>query len=358
MEAAREQGTTIVLVEQSVNVALRSLETAVFLEKGEVRFHGPAADLLDRPDVLRSVFLEGAVAGFGSAATAVAGPAPSDRRRPHGAAPSSALETRLGELRRHPRRRPASASTSPPGEILGIIGPNGAGKTTLFDLISGFLRPDAGRVFARRRRRRPAATPPGGPACGLGRSFQDARLFPSITVAETIAVACERWVGVRDPVSAALHLPDVYDAERRVAARVDELLDLLRLGRFRSKPSCTSSPPAPAGSSTSPACSPTDRSVILLDEPSSGHRPAGDRGPRPAPPPHPGRASGRASLVIEHDMPLLRSVVDRLIAMDQGTVIADGPTAEVLHHPAVVASYLGTTDPDTKQSAATGGPIR
>ena len=56
----RDQGTTVILVEQSVNVALTIAETAFFMEKGEIRFHGPTAELLDRPDVLRSVFLEGA----------------------------------------------------------------------------------------------------------------------------------------------------------------------------------------------------------------------------------------------------------------------------------------------------------
>src|SRR5690606_38481744 len=60
----REQGTTVIVVEQSVNVALTLAEEAYFMEKGEIRFHGPTAELLDRPDVLRSVFLEGATAGM------------------------------------------------------------------------------------------------------------------------------------------------------------------------------------------------------------------------------------------------------------------------------------------------------
>src|SRR3546814_551952 len=93
-------------------------------------------------------------------------------------------------------------------EILGIVGPNGAGKTTLFDLLSGFTAPDSGRIVLggqdvtalgpdRRARR------------GLGRSFQDARLFPSMTVEETIAVSLDRSIGARSPISAALRLPGV-----------------------------------------------------------------------------------------------------------------------------------------------------
>ena len=63
MQTLKAQGTTVILVEQSVNVALTVAETAYFMEKGEIRFHGPTAELLERPDVLRSVFLEGAAIG-------------------------------------------------------------------------------------------------------------------------------------------------------------------------------------------------------------------------------------------------------------------------------------------------------
>ena len=104
-----------------------------------------------------------------------------------------------------------------PGKIHGVIGPNGAGKTTLFDLLSGSLPAAGGRVLlagddisglrAPQRSRR-----------GLGRSFQDARLFPSLTVDETIAVALERWVQVGDPLSAAFHLPNAIDSGRSTAA--------------------------------------------------------------------------------------------------------------------------------------------
>jgi ABC-type branched-subunit amino acid transport system ATPase component/MFS family permease len=353
VEEARAQGTTVVLVEQSVNIALQLAQTAVFMEKGEIRYVGPTADLLDRADVLRSVFLEGAsttfeaAAGNGSAsAVRTAQVAPAVDRSVAPILRTEGLSVSFGGIR---AVDDVSLSVVP-GESVGIIGPNGAGKTTFFDLVSGFLVADGGSVSIDGvdvSRRNPA----GRALRGLGRSFQDAKLFPSMTVAEVIAVACERWIGTRDPLSAALHLPNAYDAERVVAHRVDELLDLLQLGRYRS--AFVSELSTGTRRIVDLACLLAHRpSVILLDEPSSGiaQRETEALGPvlrriR--------EGTGAALVVIEHDMPLLRSVCDRLVAMDQGAVIADGLSTDVLHDPAVVASYLGTSDAAIERSVAT-----
>ncbi len=260
IDALREEGTTIILVEQSVNVALHVADTAYFMEKGEIRFHGPTADLLERPDLLRSVFLEGASNELGAApAWPVAVDVKAAEARPvidRSAAPvlaTAGLAVSFGGNRAvHDVSIEVAA-----GEILGIIGPNGAGKTTLFDLISGYLRADAGQVLLAGRDVTHMG-PAGRAERGLGRSFQDAALFSSLTVEETIAVACERWIKVRDPFSAALHLPNAYDSERQVAARVGELVDLLGLDAYRTK-FVRELSTGTSGSSTSPACSPTGR---------------------------------------------------------------------------------------------------
>src|SRR5262249_33119196 len=89
--------------------------------------------------------------------------------------------------------------TVPRGRILGIIGANGAGKTTAFDVISGFLAPDGGDLTLEGTDITDKGPARRG-ALGLGRTFQDVRLFPALTVAESIAVALERHVEVRDPV--------------------------------------------------------------------------------------------------------------------------------------------------------------
>ena len=104
---------------------------------------------------------------------------------------------------------------------------------------------------------------------GLGRSFQDARLFPSLTVAESIAVALERHLEFRDPLAAALGLPAVAEAERRSGVEVHELIELLGLGAFRNKFVSELS----TGSRRIVDLAMTmahDPSMLILDEPSSG----------------------------------------------------------------------------------------
>jgi branched-chain amino acid transport system ATP-binding protein len=335
------------------------------MEKGQIRFEGPAADLLDRPDLLRAVFLSRSVTAFRNAGSADSGPdggaaapggsaagsrsfasptnagsadpASTDRAAPPGA---SALE--VAGLSRSFGGVTAVADvslTARAGEIVGIIGPNGAGKTTLFDLISGFVPADAGTVLLGGEDVSSASVPERAWR-GLGRSFQDARLFPALTVEETLAVALERWIEVRDPVNPALRLPAAFDSEEHVRQRVEELIELFGLGGFRSRFVRELS----TGSRrvVDLACVAAHRpTVVLLDEPSSGiaQRETEALGPLL----HRLRDGlGAALVVVEHDVPLVTSISDRLIAMDQGAVIAEGPPAEVVADPAVVASYLGT----------------
>jgi len=332
LQDLRAQGTTIILVEQSVNVALEVADEAFFLEKGEVRFTGPTAELLERPDILRSVFLAEARPG---AATPAVAPAPAPPCEP-GATVLEAIEVSrsFGGIMAVDHVSFDVAEH----EIVGVVGPNGAGKTTLFDVLSGFVPVDGGRILLAGR----DVTELGAAARarrGLGRSFQDARLFPSLTVAEALAVSMERWVGARDPISAALHLPNAYDAERRVSRRVDELIELLGLGAYRTKfvHELSTGTRRIVDLGALLAHRPT---VILLDEPSSGiaQREVEALAPMLR---RIRDETGAALVVVEHDMPLLRNVSDRLVAMDQGAVVAVGRPDEVLADRRVVESYLG-----------------
>jgi ABC-type branched-subunit amino acid transport system ATPase component len=339
VRAIHAEGCPVILVEQSVNVALTIAHRAYFMEKGEVRFEGAAAELLARGDLLRSVFLEGAVTTGTTAPPA----RPTDPISPNGADPLASqpvvlatrdLTKRFGgivavddvtlELRR--------------GETLGLIGPNGAGKTTVLDLISGVLAIDEGRIelggvdvgtWSANRRS----------VAGLGRSFQDARIFQSLTVSENIAIGLERHIATRDHLAAFLDLPAIQQSERQVARRVAELIDLMNLQSYRDKfvSELSTGVRRIVDLTMTIAHNPT---VLLLDEPSSGvaQRETEALGPLLK---DMQRATQCSIVIIEHDMPLISSVSDQIIALDLGRVLARGSPSAVLSDAQVVASYLG-----------------
>ncbi|HLT70510.1 MAG TPA: MFS transporter [Acidimicrobiales bacterium] len=343
----RDEGTTVILVEQSVNVALTVADRAYFMEKGEIRFEGPTAELLERPDLLRSVFLRTAAAEVD---------AEQGEARAHSGLREGPPVLEVRDVTRSfggVRALDGVSFDLRPGEILGFIGPNGAGKTTLFDVVSGFTPADRGSVRLLsggemvELRDKPTHL---RSWLGLGRSFQDGRLFPGLTVHEAIAVALEQHVEVRDPVAAALHLPSVVDSEEAVADRVDELIELLALGAYRDKfvRELSTGTRRVVDLACVLAQGPT---VLLLDEPSSGiaQREAEALAPMLR---RVRDELGASLLVIEHDLPLLSSIADRLIALDLGRVVAEGTPAEVVEHPAVVASYLGTDEAAITRSGA------
>ena len=337
-------GVAVVLVEQSVNVALTVADRAYFLERGQIRFSGPTADLLARPDLLRSVFLSGAEPPTeGAPARAAEDPT---------ASPPVALELR-GLVRRFGGIHAVDGVSIEvhEREIVGVIGPNGAGKTTVFDLVSGFLPLDDGQVLLGGRDVT-HASPAARAAAGLGRSFQDALLFPDMTVNEALAVAGERWIEHRSVLGAALRLPSVYDDEERTATRTEELLELMGLTRFRT--SFVRELSTGTRRILDLACQVAHRpTVILLDEPSSGI--AQREVEALAPVLRRLRDEmGSALVVIEHDIPLVSAIADRLVALDMGRVVATGPPHEVLTHPQVVESYLGTSSAAISRSG-TGG---
>ena len=334
-------GTTVLLVEQSVNVALGMAGTAYFMERGRVQFSGPAEELLNRPDLLRAVFLAESVAAAGAndGANGGNGTGPDTRpaEPPINADPALelvAVTRRFGGINAVDQ---VSLSVAP-GEIVGLIGQNGAGKTTILDLISGFQPLDGGRILlngydlshlsAAHRARH-----------GLGRTFQGGRLFPGLTVAETVAVSLDRSVSVKDPINAALRLPAAHDSEVAVGRRVRQLLELFGLMDYRD--SFTSELSTGTRRIVELACVVGHQpSVLLLDEPAGGvaQKEVEQLGALL------GRIRselGCAMLVIEHDMPLVAGLADRLVALETGAVIAEGAPTDVLADPRVIASYLG-----------------
>ncbi len=336
-------GVTVVLVEQSVNVALTVADRAYFMERGEIRFSGPTAELLERPDLLRSVFLSGIQESATEPATRT-DDKPANQDSP--VLSVDGLSVTFGGI----RAVDGVTFDVAPGEIVGVIGPNGAGKTTMFDLISGFTPLQTGRIVLAGRDVT-SLGPAGRARAGLGRSFQDAQLFPELTVAETLAIALERFVESRSVFVAALHLPMAFDSEARVAARVDELLHLMGLAEYRN--SFVRELSTGTRRIVDLACLVAHRpAVILLDEPSSGI--AQREVEALAPVVLRLRDEMGASLVIvEHDIPFVSGVSDRLLALDQGRIVTTGPPADVLAHPDVIESYLGTSSAAIARSGGT-----
>jgi ABC-type branched-subunit amino acid transport system ATPase component len=338
VKAIAEAGTTIILVEQSVNVALTVAKRAVYMEKGEIKFSGPTAELLATPDVLRSVYLKG---------TGGAGSAPANYGAGRYAVLTDGTTGNALEVKGVTKRFggivaiPGVDLTLEEGKIVGLIGPNGAGKTTLFDIISGFVTPDEGTIslFGEDVT---DLSPDQRAKLGLGRSFQDARLFPSLTVTENIALALEKHLTSKSAVAAALHLPNVRKAEKSIEKRIDRLIRLMNLQDFRDKfvRELSTGSRRIVDLACVMACDPK---VLLLDEPSSGiaQREAEELGPLLY---RIKWETGCSMLLIEHDMSLIQSVSDELVALDLGTVVTRGKPEDVLEHPQVVASYLGTSE--------------
>ena len=223
------------------------------------------------------------------------------------------------------------------GEVFSIIGPNGAGKTTVFNLISRFYDADTGRMtFAGADMTRVPAHHIA--ELGIARTFQNTELFDRETVLDNLLVG--RHVHRRTSIaSELLFLPKVRRQEIAFRRKVEDIIDLLDLQQHRE---------APVGSLPYGArkmveigralC--TEPKLLLLDEPSSGLNPeetedlsfwiediVEDLGITVA--------------MVEHDMNLVATVSNRVLAMADGAVIAVGAAAEIQNHPEVLRAYLG-----------------
>jgi ABC-type branched-subunit amino acid transport system ATPase component/ABC-type branched-subunit amino acid transport system permease subunit len=223
-----------------------------------------------------------------------------------------------------------------PRELVGLIGTNGAGKSTLMNAIGGFVPAD-GRVEvlgrdvthlpAYRRHR-----------AGLGRTFQAARLYDDLTVRETVMVALEARERSR-VVPSMLHVPPSPRAERRKQSEADDILAVLGLSATADQPAGALSTGTRHMVELAGQLALGAR-VVLLDEPTAGlsQHETEAFGPRLRDLQHDLDAS---VLLIEHDMPLVMAVSDRVYCMEAGSVIADGAPDVVRADARVIASYLG-----------------
>ena len=210
------------------------------------------------------------------------------------------------------------------GSITSIIGPNGAGKSTLFNLITGYLAPSAGEIALREKRITGLATNRIA-ELGIARAFQIARPFRELSVAENVRIGA--LFGKAGP--------------RDVAATTQRGMELSAIAHLAGQPASSLTVGQLRHLEVARAIA-TRADLLLADEPCAGLNPTETAAMievlRKI------RSSGVTVVLVEHDMPSVMEVSDRILVLDAGRLIADGAPREVANNPKVIAAYLGTPE--------------